>query len=173
VRWDPNRENEVFFEQSAALYSAYYHVQIITHRPFISSPSRPTPLSFPSIAICTNAARSCSRLAAVQLRRSNFTPPTLQVRSSFSPYHYARTVIVFPLSHQCFSLESYSCSTSGLTSTRDLLRIRARTWKMYTSAWMFLKQARLSEKLTATLCELCYNCSFPDGILQVACGMDL
>ncbi|KAG8739987.1 hypothetical protein FRC10_004866 [Ceratobasidium sp. 414] len=37
LRWDPNRENPLFFDQSATLYSTYYHVQILIHRPFIPS----------------------------------------------------------------------------------------------------------------------------------------
>ncbi|KIK66923.1 hypothetical protein GYMLUDRAFT_239127 [Collybiopsis luxurians FD-317 M1] len=62
LRWDPNRENELFFNQSVHLYTHYYLVQILVHRPFISSPKKPSPLSFPSLAICTNAARSASHV---------------------------------------------------------------------------------------------------------------
>ncbi|TIB71204.1 hypothetical protein E3Q22_04458, partial [Wallemia mellicola] len=32
---------------------------IYIHRPFISTPKRPSPLGYPSLSICTNAARSC------------------------------------------------------------------------------------------------------------------
>ncbi|ESK96592.1 hypothetical protein Moror_6812 [Moniliophthora roreri MCA 2997] len=56
LRWDPNRENALFFNQSAYLHSIYYDVQIQTHRPFIQKPST---FTFLSLAICTNAARSC------------------------------------------------------------------------------------------------------------------
>lgn len=62
VRWDPHREDPIFFRQSAILYANYYHLQILVHRPFIPSPKKPSSLSFPSLAICTNAARSCSHL---------------------------------------------------------------------------------------------------------------
>jgi hypothetical protein len=62
VRWDPHREDTEFFRQSAILYANYYHLQILVHRPFIPSPRKPSALSFPSLAICTNAARSCSHL---------------------------------------------------------------------------------------------------------------
>ncbi|PPQ77624.1 hypothetical protein CVT25_011235 [Psilocybe cyanescens] len=65
LRWDPNREDEKFFNQSVTLYAAYYHIQILIHRPFIPSPSKPSPLSFPSLAICTNAARSCTHVMSV------------------------------------------------------------------------------------------------------------
>lgn len=62
LRWDPHREDLLLFRQSAILYTNYYHLQILVHRPFIPSPRKPSPLSFPSLAICTNAARSCSHL---------------------------------------------------------------------------------------------------------------
>ncbi|KAF4613756.1 hypothetical protein D9613_007374 [Agrocybe pediades] len=75
LRWDPNREDENFFNQSVLLYAAYYHVQILIHRPFIPSPSKPSPLSFPSLAICTNAARSCSHIIDVQRKRNDVTTP--------------------------------------------------------------------------------------------------
>src|SRR5882762_11260525 len=80
VRWDPNREDKRFFNQSAALFSAYYHLQIVIHRPFIPSPRRPSPLSFPSLAICTNAARSCSHVLDIQRRRTGLPLPPLQAR---------------------------------------------------------------------------------------------
>jgi hypothetical protein len=35
VRWDPMREDPVFFNQSVMLHCAYYHLQIMIHRPFI------------------------------------------------------------------------------------------------------------------------------------------
>ena len=70
VRWDPNRENLLFLNQSAHLYSTYYGLQIAVHRPFIPSPRKPSPLSFPSLAICTNAARSCTHILDAQFKRS-------------------------------------------------------------------------------------------------------
>ncbi|KAG1759731.1 fungal-specific transcription factor domain-containing protein [Suillus occidentalis] len=70
LRWDPNMDINDFFMQSYSLYSSYYHVQILIHRPFIPSPRKPSPLSFPSLAICTNAARSCSHVMDVYRRRS-------------------------------------------------------------------------------------------------------
>lgn len=79
LRWDPNREDDDFFNQSALLYVAYYHVQILVHRPFIPSPSKPSSTSFPSLAICTNAARSCSHIVDFQRKRNQMPPPPLLV----------------------------------------------------------------------------------------------
>ncbi|THV06403.1 hypothetical protein K435DRAFT_816004 [Dendrothele bispora CBS 962.96] len=70
LRWDPNREDDVFFNQSVNMYAQYYHLQILIHRPFIPSPRKPSPLAFPSLAICTNAARSCSHVIDIQRKRN-------------------------------------------------------------------------------------------------------
>ncbi|KAI0787277.1 fungal-specific transcription factor domain-containing protein [Fomes fomentarius] len=70
LRWDPTREDLLFLNQSANLYANYYQLQIAVHRPFIPSPRKPSPLSFPSLAICTNAARSCIHVLDVQYKRS-------------------------------------------------------------------------------------------------------
>ena len=70
VRWDPTRENILFLNQSANLYANYYQLQIAVHRPFIPSPRKPSPLSFPSLAICTNAARSCVHVTHVVYTRT-------------------------------------------------------------------------------------------------------
>ncbi|KAI0337248.1 hypothetical protein BDW22DRAFT_1364333 [Trametopsis cervina] len=72
LRWDPNRENPEFLAQSAALYASYYNLQIIVHRPFISSPRKPSSLVFPSLAICTNAARSCIHVLDVTFRKKGY-----------------------------------------------------------------------------------------------------
>ncbi|KAJ7449875.1 putative fungal-specific transcription factor [Mycena latifolia] len=69
LRWDPERTNQLHFNQSALLYAGYYSVQIMVHRPYIPAPletSRPGAL--PSLAICTNAARSCARIFHAQDR---------------------------------------------------------------------------------------------------------
>ncbi|KAJ6587133.1 fungal-specific transcription factor domain-containing protein [Mycena vulgaris] len=69
LRWDPHRENHIFSQQSASLHASYYHVQIQIHRPFIPAPGRSSPLSYSSLAVCANSARSCSHVMNVQSRR--------------------------------------------------------------------------------------------------------
>lgn len=71
VRWDPHREDPLFLEQSARLYSQYYLAQITIHRQFISIAKKKSPLFFPSLAICTNAARACLRVGEIMQRRSD------------------------------------------------------------------------------------------------------
>lgn len=62
-------DNLVFLSQSALLYGSYYTIQIAVHRPFIPSPRKPSGISFPSLAICTNAARSCVHVLDVHSKR--------------------------------------------------------------------------------------------------------
>ena len=80
MRWDPTRENLLFLNQSANLHANYYQLQIAVHRPFIPSPRKPSPLSFPSLAICTNAARSCIHVLDVQYNRAGVPLFSNQVR---------------------------------------------------------------------------------------------
>ncbi|KAF9034245.1 hypothetical protein BDZ89DRAFT_1062683 [Hymenopellis radicata] len=70
LRWDPQRDPDPFLDESAALYCTYYNMQIQIHRPFIS---RASALSLPSLALCTNAARSCARLLEVRHKRGPIT----------------------------------------------------------------------------------------------------
>ncbi len=65
VRWDPNLQPGEYFQSSCILHMSYYNMQMHIHRPFIHTNSR---LSLPSLAICTNAARSCIRLVDVLLK---------------------------------------------------------------------------------------------------------
>lgn len=73
-------ENSIFLNQSALLYSLYYTIQITVHRPFIPSPRRPSPLSFPSLAICTNAARSCIHVLDEEWKKTGMTSHLHMVR---------------------------------------------------------------------------------------------
>ncbi|KAJ7511776.1 fungal-specific transcription factor domain-containing protein [Mycena galericulata] len=69
LRWDPHRKDLIRLNQSASVYATYY---ILLHRPFIPSPGNHSSLSsisFPSLAICANAARSCGHVMDVQARR--------------------------------------------------------------------------------------------------------
>jgi hypothetical protein len=148
VRWDPDREDRIFFEQSAALHSTFYQLQMFVHRPFIPSPTRPTALHAPSLALCTGAARSCSRILGVLLRRSTLFNFPLQV--SLLSFSYAQPVKeYFYTRYQHFTLASSCYSISGVASARDSLQIHTRTWNMFISAWIFLKQASIGKDSVA------------------------
>jgi len=84
VRWDPQRENQIFFIQSATLRIAYYFIQITIHRPFIPSFRKESSLSFTALAICGSAARAISHVAdALRKRYPTFAAPAILV-SAFS-----------------------------------------------------------------------------------------
>ncbi|KAF9514238.1 hypothetical protein BS47DRAFT_1329004 [Hydnum rufescens UP504] len=69
LRWNPENDDLDILEQSFYLYTMYFYVQLFVHRPFIPTRNKPSVLTFPSLAICTNAARSCSHLLDVARRR--------------------------------------------------------------------------------------------------------
>ncbi|KAJ7745801.1 fungal-specific transcription factor domain-containing protein [Mycena maculata] len=75
LRWDPVCPDDVFFDQSAALFCNYCLVRILIHRPFIpairSSNSR---TNLPSLTICSNAARACTHAAEIHHRRRPNNP---------------------------------------------------------------------------------------------------
>ncbi|THU84638.1 hypothetical protein K435DRAFT_783681 [Dendrothele bispora CBS 962.96] len=67
LKWNSQHEDERIFLQSTILYTMYYWVQIQVHRRFIPRPGQASRSMFPSLAICTNAARSCIRVAETYL----------------------------------------------------------------------------------------------------------
>ncbi|KAJ7116109.1 fungal-specific transcription factor domain-containing protein [Mycena crocata] len=69
LRWDPDRTG-VFLDQSAMLHIMYYQLQIMIHRPYVHT----TTLPFPSLAICTRAARSAINIIDVWLKRFRRVP---------------------------------------------------------------------------------------------------
>ncbi|KAJ6489950.1 fungal-specific transcription factor domain-containing protein [Mycena sanguinolenta] len=76
LRWDAQRADPVFFKQSAVLYCTLYFAQMTAHRPFVPM-VRETPTTLPSLAICTNAARSCSQIIHVWCERMKDPPATI------------------------------------------------------------------------------------------------
>ncbi|KIY44463.1 hypothetical protein FISHEDRAFT_26436, partial [Fistulina hepatica ATCC 64428] len=81
LKWDPTMPDYLFFHQSSVLHCIYYHVQIQIHRPFITKTS---PLAFASLAICTNAARSCARILAMQFRRDQLVATPQMIIVAFT-----------------------------------------------------------------------------------------
>ncbi|KAL1674775.1 fungal-specific transcription factor domain-containing protein, partial [Schizophyllum commune] len=69
LRWNTEIKDELFLRQSVDLYTTYYTLQILVHKPFIPRPRKPASLAYPSLTICTNAARSCIHMNDVYMRR--------------------------------------------------------------------------------------------------------
>ncbi|KAJ6571027.1 fungal-specific transcription factor domain-containing protein [Mycena vulgaris] len=84
LRWDPPRLEDIFFDQSAFLYCTYYQVQMTIHRPFIPMIRTGASTALPSLAICTNAARSCSHVSDISRHRKNGTPVPSLVGATFT-----------------------------------------------------------------------------------------
>ncbi|KAK7457846.1 Gypsy retrotransposon integrase-like protein 1 [Stygiomarasmius scandens] len=69
LKWENQNDASIFFSQSTVLYSTYYWIQIQVHRRFIPRPGRSSNTSFPSLTICTNAARSCIRVCEAHYKK--------------------------------------------------------------------------------------------------------
>ncbi|KAJ7187395.1 fungal-specific transcription factor domain-containing protein, partial [Mycena filopes] len=83
LRWDPDRADTVFFQQSVALQCKYYHLQIYIHKRFIPV-LRSAPTGMPSLAVCTSAARACANLVDIHRRRMGDVPTTINVMPAFT-----------------------------------------------------------------------------------------
>ncbi|KAK7457845.1 Gypsy retrotransposon integrase-like protein 1 [Stygiomarasmius scandens] len=75
LKWENQNDTSIFFSQSTILYSTYYWIQIQVHRRFIPSPGRSSSTSFPSLTICTNAARSCIRVCEAHYKKKTSLLP--------------------------------------------------------------------------------------------------
>ncbi|KAK1232778.1 Gypsy retrotransposon integrase-like protein 1, partial [Marasmius sp. AFHP31] len=94
-KWDSDMADPVFLHQSATLYMTYHWVQIHVHRPFIPRPGRDPVLPFPSLAICSNAARRIVHIAEVlQDRRDSGVVPLEMIPNILSPLFTATTILL-------------------------------------------------------------------------------
>ncbi|KAF8915577.1 fungal-specific transcription factor domain-containing protein [Mucidula mucida] len=133
IRWDPHREDDRFFSQSVALYCWYYHLQILIHRPFIPSARNPNPTSFPSLSICTNAARVTSHILDCRMRRGHSSA----MQQCAMPVFSAAIVLLLSIwsakrsgmsfNYQKEMDEVYKCM-KALKSTERQLHFAGRLW---------------------------------------------
>ncbi|KAJ8073411.1 Gypsy retrotransposon integrase-like protein 1 [Marasmius tenuissimus] len=94
LKWDPDMVDPVFLHQSATLYLTYHWVQIHVHRPFIPRPGRDPVLPFPSLSICSNAARRIIHIAeSLQARRDSGALPLEMIPNILIPL-FAATMIL-------------------------------------------------------------------------------
>ncbi|KAF6764451.1 fungal-specific transcription factor domain-containing protein [Ephemerocybe angulata] len=78
LRWGQHQPDPIFFDQSAILFTTYYFIQILVHRPFLSYPKKPS-LSFTALAVCTNAARACSKILEMQSKTGYIPLPQVHL----------------------------------------------------------------------------------------------
>ncbi|KAK1226623.1 Gypsy retrotransposon integrase-like protein 1 [Marasmius sp. AFHP31] len=84
LRWDPNREDPLFFQQSILLYNVYYWARIQIHRPFLPRPGRFSVSEYPSLGVCSSAGRSCVRVIDTMRRRGHQVPIGIMVTAVFT-----------------------------------------------------------------------------------------
>ncbi|GAA5852932.1 hypothetical protein JCM8547_004739 [Rhodosporidiobolus lusitaniae] len=60
-QWNPSTMDNKYLAAAAWIACSFYSCQMLIHREFLA-PARSRALGFPSLAICTNAARSCARV---------------------------------------------------------------------------------------------------------------
>ncbi|KAK7034648.1 Gypsy retrotransposon integrase-like protein 1 [Paramarasmius palmivorus] len=80
LRWNPHmhKDNPIFFGQASSMYAGYYWVQIQIHRPFIqirSNDHASRSMAYSSLAVCANAARSCSHVLDLGVREGGRGAP--------------------------------------------------------------------------------------------------
>ncbi|KAJ6572269.1 hypothetical protein B0H19DRAFT_1133148 [Mycena capillaripes] len=124
LRWDPNQPDLNLLNQSACLYATYY---ILLHRPFIPSPGTHSSLSshqisFPSLAICANAARSCGHVMDVQSKRA---PGPLYNPQIISCMFNCAIVLLMNVYQR-----SRPTTDQSVQKCLDVLRVYERRWQI-------------------------------------------
>ncbi|KAJ7137355.1 fungal-specific transcription factor domain-containing protein [Mycena crocata] len=180
LRWDPHQENQIFLDQSAALYMCYYHAQILIHRRFIPAPGKEAILTttFPSLAICANAARSCGHVLDVQTRRGRGL--LFQPNAIAALFDSAVVLLINVWSvvggRKSRTLEHFNRATADVQNCIRVLRLYERRWKFagrecdiisamldvgkYTSEGPSLKRPRDAEGASS-------SASTPDIVLDI------
>ncbi|KIK68679.1 hypothetical protein GYMLUDRAFT_215462 [Collybiopsis luxurians FD-317 M1] len=75
LKYNPHQEDDVFARQSVMLYAEFYLARIQIHKRFMCWPGQKSIVTFPSLAICANAARSCVHLLNGHHQRCRITFP--------------------------------------------------------------------------------------------------
>ncbi|KAJ7652633.1 fungal-specific transcription factor domain-containing protein [Mycena rosella] len=128
LRWNPNQDNQIFLDQSAALYATYYHAQIVIHRPFIPAPGKQSlsNTNFPSLAICANAARSCGHVMDVQTRRGRGLLPLPQLFPVLFDCAVVLLINVWAVVGKSQTTERYNRATADVQNCIRVLRFYER-----------------------------------------------
>ncbi|KAJ7078784.1 hypothetical protein C8R44DRAFT_992672 [Mycena epipterygia] len=111
LKWDPYRENVVFFDQSAALYCFYYYTRIMLYRPLIGASGETQSMGIQLVEICNNAARACARVTEIHRRRR----PDHPLLFSQDPIFTSATVLVHNI---------LSDKNKNETATEDVVHVR-------------------------------------------------
>ncbi|KAJ6467876.1 fungal-specific transcription factor domain-containing protein [Mycena sanguinolenta] len=136
LRWDPMREDPVFFDQSVTLWCSYYHLQISIHRPFIPMLGR-KPVILPALTICTNAARACANLVDIQRRRNGSIPFPLNL----TPVVISGLVLSLKmLSGKLSGLSDRSHEMENVHKCMEVIRLCESRWQTAGMYWDVLAE---------------------------------
>ncbi|RXW16420.1 hypothetical protein EST38_g9435 [Candolleomyces aberdarensis] len=122
LHWGTEQPNEDFFLQSAILHSTYYYLQILVHRPFIPLPKKPSTSSFPSLTICTNAARKIIQIGLAVMERMDVVP-------SYTPLHLLSAAVILLLriwesqKTETLTEQQYKKDMEGVNSCLKILKV--------------------------------------------------
>ncbi|KAJ6528906.1 fungal-specific transcription factor domain-containing protein [Mycena capillaripes] len=72
--WDPDRQDTLFFDQSAALHCFYDYTRILIHRPFIPALRLNNQPELHALRTCNRAARACINVVDIHRRRRPDNP---------------------------------------------------------------------------------------------------
>ncbi|KAF9256386.1 hypothetical protein L218DRAFT_966392 [Marasmius fiardii PR-910] len=84
LKWDPNRQDPLFFQQSVLLYSVYHWTQIQVHRAFLPKLGRTSLSGSSSLVACASASRSCARVINDTRRRGYLVPHAITISAVFT-----------------------------------------------------------------------------------------
>ncbi|KAJ8522471.1 hypothetical protein ONZ45_g984 [Pleurotus djamor] len=129
LRWsghNPSSDPRLF-SLSANLFCTYYYVQILIHRPFISGVLKTPGLSFPSLAICVNAARACSHLLNVYVSEGFMPPaPTCQMAAFTSGIVLLINIWSAKKSRASFNVEKEMADVNNVLHVLEIYETRWR-----------------------------------------------
>ncbi|KAE9405045.1 hypothetical protein BT96DRAFT_972838 [Gymnopus androsaceus JB14] len=141
LKWDPNRPDDILFAQTVMMYSNYYWVQIQIHKMFIRPRLRSTG-NFPSLAICTNAARAYIHILDAYMAR----PGMPLVPNHIGPIFTAATMLLINLWTNIRVRFSYD-PRNDMTDVSNCLKHLAKYETRYENA------GRLFDTLEAVISE--------------------
>ncbi|KAL1718460.1 fungal-specific transcription factor domain-containing protein [Schizophyllum commune] len=84
LQWDPEQPDHQLMNQAVFLHCSYRQTQILIHRPFITAHPLAANPSFPSLTICTTAARACAHILDQQKRKTGAGLPYVMFAASVS-----------------------------------------------------------------------------------------
>ncbi|KAF7298622.1 Fungal-trans domain-containing protein [Mycena indigotica] len=131
LKWDPRQDIPILLDQSALLYVTYYHAQLLIHRSFLPTPGNPSPANptFPSMAICANAARSIGHVLNTQSRGGRGLLYTPYVVSALFDAAIVLLVHVWSVVGDA-SPEDFNRATVDVRGCLHVLRLYERRWRI-------------------------------------------